>query len=250
MISHDETNGTCVTWHSQKELYQNLFRSEDVFVSLILWVPKKDYDKNILLATVNEQNVSGIHQNPHLAVLPNLLYHVTLSKTAIICKQYPCPSHCTYKTRERKFPGLYNQDVCKFVNNDSELVKTLGNQDQKCPLACEETSFHFSTTVLKQTDPCHIDIVKLKSSDGDDMIKSLCDNKEKDNAVEFSSYHFLLSYHHPQVYITIEEKEIYPLAQMLGKIGGFVGLMIGASFLSFLELIIFIILTAVKGICR
>lgn len=108
MINHEETNGTCVTWYSQKKLYQNLFRSKDSFVLLDLMVPKLTDDLEMLLLTVNEQNVSGIHQNPSLLAFANLMYQLTFSKTVIIRKPYPFPSQCTFKTKQHKFPGLYN----------------------------------------------------------------------------------------------------------------------------------------------
>ena len=246
VISHKETNGTCITWHNYKKLYQNLFSYENSFILLDLHVPKVQRGLSLISLTVNEQNVSGIHQNPHLLVLENRWYQLTFSKTVIIRKPYPFPSRCTFKTKQHKFPGLYNQQVCKFVENDPKLIQKFPNQVQSCPLACEESSFYFSTTFIGKMKPCYIDIAKLEKSDG----SFPCGNKDNETKVEFVSYSFLLSYQHPEVYTTIEEKELYPMIQMLAEIGGFFGLMIGASCLSLLELVICIVLAAAKRIWR
>ena len=246
VISHKETNGTCITWHNYKKLYQNLFSSENSFILLDLLVPKVQRGLSLISLTVNEQSVSGIHQNPHLLVFENRWYQLTFSKTVIIRKPYPFPSRCTFKTKQHKFPGLYNQQVCKFVENDTKLIQKFPNQVQSCPLACEESSFYFSTTIISNIKPCYIDIAKLEKSDG----SFPCGNKDNETKVEFVSYRFLLSYQHPEVYTTIEEKELYPKIQMIGEIGGFFGLMIGASCLSLLELVICIILVAAKRIWR
>ena len=246
VISHKETNDTCITWHNYKKLYQNFFSSENSFILLHLFVPKVYHSINTMVLTINEQNVSGIHQKSHLLVFGNRWYQLTFSKTVISRKPYPFPSRCTFKTKQHKFPGLYNQQVCKFVENNTKLVQKFPNQDKSCPLACDETSFYFSTTLIEKFKPCYIDIAKLKKGDG----SYPCGNKDNETKVEFVRYKFLLSYQHPEVYTTIEEKELYPKIQMIGEIGGFFGLMIGASCLSLLELVICIILVAAKRIWR
>ena len=45
---------------------------------------------------------------------------------------------------------------------------------------------------------------------------------------------------------SIEEKELYSSYQMLCEIGGFVGLVIGASLISCIEVITYIVLVTVK----
>ena len=54
--------------------------------------------------------------------------------------------------------------------------------------------------------------------------------------MKFVRCQILLSFQHPKVYIAIEEKELYPLVQMLGEIGGFMGLMIFLSVTSQIDI--------------
>ena len=113
MISHEETNCASVTWHSQKKLYQNLFRSQDSFVLLDLIVPKLRDDLEILLLTINEQNVSGIYQNPSLFAFANLIHQLTFSKTMIIRKPYPFHHGAHLKQNNISF---LDYTTSKFVN--------------------------------------------------------------------------------------------------------------------------------------
>ena len=243
MISHEETNDACITWHSHKKLYQKLSTYKNYFVLLKLMISKLEEVPELILLTINEQNVSGIHQNPQLIVHPNLMYRLSFSKTVFIRKPYPFPSRCTFKTKQHKFAGLYNQKVCKFVNNDPELVTKFDNQDQSCPLVCKDTSFYFSTAVIKEIkQPCKNDKVKLSNGN-----LPKCEEEVKTDTIEFLNYQFLLTPQHPKS-TTIEEKELYPLVQMLGKIGGFMRLMVETSCLLLLELVIRAILMVVKRI--
>ena len=131
------------------------------------------------------------------------MYQLTFSKIVIIRKPYPFPSRCTFKTKQHNFPWLYNQQVCKFVKNDTEFINKFGEQDQNCPLACEDISFYFSTTAIKEIKlPCNINIVTLEKGNS-----LYCKEKPENNTLAFLRYQFLLSYQHPEVYATIEEKE-------------------------------------------
>ena len=62
----------------------------------------------------------------------------------------------------------------------------------------------------------------------------------------FAKFSLELQFKHPEFLTIIEEKELYPLQEMLGEIGGFLGLMIGASCMSLLELIIYLILSVTR----
>ena len=194
MISHEETNDACITWHSHKKLYQKLSTYKNYFVLLKLMISKLEEVPELILLTINEQNVSGIHQNPQLIVHLNLMYRLSFSKTVFIRKPYPFPSRCTFKTKQHKLAGLYNQKVCKLVNNNPELVIKFDNQDQSCPLVCKDTSFYFSTAVIKEIkQPCKNDKVKLSNGN-----LPKCEEEVKTDTIEFLNYQFLLTPQHPK----------------------------------------------------
>lgn len=82
---------------------------------------------------------------------------------------------------------------------------------------------------------------------GDDNPWPKCIQRNKNKiTTSFSQFSLSIQYQHPQIYTTIEEKELYSFSEMLAEIGGFIGLLIGASCMSVLELIIYAILLVLK----
>ena len=264
IISHEETNGTCITWHFKKTLHETLFTYS--FLMLELYVPKDLLPSNLpdVSVAISEQNTSGIHLRPQFYLKPGDFYHIKLSKTVTIRKPKPYKSQCTFKTKQHYFSGLYNQQVCKTVNYDFELYERKGttleftrhlfpralnnnrlNETQlerkdttitsmNCPLACKETSFEISILETKSTmKTCIAAVERIQAG----SLK--CDSNRSTRQTTTLLHSSLgLSYLHSESYTTIEEKELYQLSQLLAEVGGFLGLMVGASCLSILEILI------------
>ena len=260
IINHEETNGSCITWHAKKTIFQDGLKRSTV--RLTLYVPKNISPRslNVISVTVVEQNVSGIFQEPQITMKEGEKHIVTLSKTVTIRKPKPFPSNCTYKTKEHKFPGLYSQTVCHYFNHEISMyqrnitTKSFGRyyipkdilnqpslEQQSCPLACESTRFDISS-MIDDSDKRYCNIAL-----GDDNPWPKCIQRNKNKiTTSFSQFSLSIQYQHPQIYTTIEEKELYSFSEMLAEIGGFIGLLIGASCMSVLELIIYAILLVLK----
>ena len=61
-----------------------------------------------------------------------------------------------------------------------------------------------------------------------------------------SMYQIALSYQSKETYKIIEEKELYPWEQMMSEIGGFLGVVIGASIISVFEIIDYLTLVVMN----
>ena len=272
-ISHQETNGTCITWHYKKKLHEVLFTYS--FLMLKIYVPKDLLPSNLpdVSVAISEQNTSGIHLRPQFYLTPGDFYHVRLSKTVTIRKPKPYKSQCTFKTKQHYFSGLYNQQVCKTVNYDFELYEKKGttleftrhlfprnafnrsrldetHRERKgtkitsmnCPLACKETSFEISILETKSTKKtCIADVERIDAG----SIKCY-PNRSTKQTITLLYSSFSLSYLHSESYTTIEEKELYQLSQLFADVGGFLGLMVGASCLSLLEIFICTLIVVLK----
>ena len=162
---------------------------------------------------------------------------------------------------EYNFPGLYNQRVCKFIKNTMKYLKEINGvlsfieslvdknllnkyfAEQHCPFPCEETRYDISWINLAGDEKyCKI---SSKYFDIDERIS--CVNETSNvNTTKFAKLSLHLLFQHPEFFAIIEEKELYTLQEMLGEIGGFLGLMIGASCMSLLELIIYLILSVIR----
>ena len=260
IISHKEVNGSCVTWHWEKKLYHHPFRMGSI--RLYVYVPKAiAIFEPLISVTIDEQNVSGILQIPHVSFRAGSYVVAQLSKTFIIRKANPFPSKCMGNMEEYNFPGLYNQRVCKFIKNTMKYLKEVNDVlsfieslvdknllnkyfvEQHCPFPCEETRYDISWITSRGDEKyCKI---SNKYFDIDERIR--CANETSNvNTTNFGKFSLLLLFKHPEFFTIIEEKELYTLEEMLGEIGGFVGLMIGASCMSLLELIIYLILSVIR----
>ena len=210
--------------------------------------------------TITEQNVVGILQEPQITMKEGKKHIVTLSKTVKIRKTKPFPSNCTYKTKKHKFSGLYSQVVCHYFNHEISMykinitTKSFGRyyipndimnkpsvEQQPCPLVCESTRFDISSMIDDSDKRC----CNINLGDSNTQPKCIQRNKNKRTA-SFSKFSFSIHYQHPQIYTTIEERELFSFSEMLAEVGGFIGLLIGASCMSLVELIIYAILLALK----
>ena len=261
IISHKEVNGSCITWHGEKKLYHNPFRMGNIVLNV--YVPKAiAIVEPIIGVTIEEQNVSGILQIPQYAFLEaGESVGAQLSKTIIIRKANPFPSKCMGNMEEYNFPGLYNQKVCRFIKNTMKYLKEINGvlsfieslvdknllnkyfAEQHCPFPCEETRYDISWKTW--TDDEKYCKISNKHFDIDERL-SCVDETSNENTIEFAKFSLELQFKHPEFLTIIEEKELYPLQEMLGEIGGFLGLMIGASCMSLLELIIYLILSVTR----
>ena len=261
VVSHEELNGTCITWHTRKTIYQDFYRGN--MISVTLYVPENIAVENKkVTVSISEQNVSGILRLQDMDLDEGERYYGALTKKIVIRKPSPFPSNCIHKIEEHSFPGLYSQRVCSYVKNEIQLyqkhVYTNGftmylipkdelsksvNVQSHCLPACEETRFDISWVRLERyTNYCHIS----DSFDEQESSFSCVDKKANKDLIKFVKFSLYLRYQHPEFSTIIAEEELYSLNEMLGDIGGFLGLVIGASLISLVELIVFAILAALR----
>ena len=105
-------------------------------------------------------------------------------------------------------------DTCKCIRQFSKLESIKAY----CPFPCNETEMSVLTNFNRWTK---------------EEMKGATDLLETKN---LSNYRLDFQYQRVDSYRLIEEMELYTLYQMACEIGGFVGLVIGASILSFIEI--------------
>ena len=149
-----------------------------------------------------------------------------------------------------KYKKNWQHDVNGFQNAFRAFFKNIDLENLNCPLPCHEVTYGFSV-IPKPTDWLQPDEYPLEESDIDGAAAKQCFNVEIGNKpTRFFMYELHLQYQNPNIFTKIEEKELYPRNEMLGDVGGFLGLMIGASCISLLELIAFVMLAALKKCCK
>ena len=123
-----ETKGTCVTLHFKKTFYQVLssITYSDFSIELAIAEDLINKYKKELTVIINEQNVSGIYQRGQLHIMPELSYHLRLSKTITYRKEKSFPSNCSDQTNINTFPGIYNRETCLYINSEINVFKKHG----------------------------------------------------------------------------------------------------------------------------
>ena len=118
-------------------------------------------------------------------------------------------------------------------------------------MPCHEVTYDFSV-ISKPTKRSEQPVeIPLEETDTDEAAGNQCFNVEIGNTpAKFFIYELHLHYQNPNIFTKIEEKELYTRDEMLGEVGGFLGLMIGASCISLLELMAYVMLAALKRCCK
>ena len=125
-------------------------------------------------------------------------------------------------------------------------------------MSCHDVDYEvtaYVSTLTSQLEQAHQFDTKLRISNktcfplffNDEEIarfKQYAVNDEE--IVRFKHYAVNIEYQNPEIYRLIEEKELYAWDKMLGELGGFLGLVIGASILSLVEIIVFIAMAILK----
>ena len=146
-----------------------------------------------------------------------------------------------------KYKKNWQHDVNGFQNAFRELFTNIDLENSNCPLSCHKVTYVFSV-ISKPTKRARQPIeIPLEEIDTDEAAGKQCFNVVIGNkSARFFIYELHLHYQNPNIFTKIEEKELYPREELLGEVGGFMGLMIGASCISLLELMVYVMLAALK----
>ena len=258
----DDLKGICFTLFPVKKYYQltetallNFYVAEDLL------------EIQQVSVTIHDQNTEPFFLRPQLQIQPNQRYIISLKKTVSKRLPHPFPSNCTNKTNNHNFPGNYNRRTCLFVNRYIEsykksnvltsigelyipekIIEEYGNMkkfleidnvfteiewnDKVCALSCYEVEYEVNYSLKGLTFSPELSDERI---DVEDITENVCP-EFGENFTNFSYFHIELAYENPELYHLMEEKQAYTIENLLAEIGGFLGLMIGASLLSVVEI--------------
>ena len=256
----DDLKGICFTVFPVKKYYQltgtallNFYVAEDLL------------EIQQVSVTIHDQNTEPFFLRPQLQIQPNQRYIINLKKTVSKRLPHPFPSNCTNKTNNHNFPGNYNRRTCLFVNRYIEsykesnvltsigelyipekIIEEYGNMkkfleidnvfteiewnDKVCALSCYEVEYEVNYSLKGLTFSPELSDERI---DVEDITENVCP-EFGENFTNFSYFHIELAYENPEY--LMEEKQAYTIENLLAEIGGFLGLMIGASLLSVVEI--------------
>ena len=263
----EDLKGICFTLFPTKKYYQLTQTA-----LLQFFVADDLLDIKQISVTIHDQNLDPLFLTPQLQIIPSERYFLNLKKTVSKRLSYPFRSNCTNKTKDHNFPGNYNRRTCLFVNRyiesykKSNIITSIGAlyipqsiileynhtknlpgtyndqydgpfteiewNDPACPLSCYDVEYevNYSLKGIGYTIEPTDERIRIENE-----TKNSCRDIAKEST-KFSYFHVEFSFEHPELYHLLEEKQAYTLENLLAELGGFLGLMIGISIISVVEL--------------
>ena len=245
-------NNSCFTWNFNGTLF-DIYGHADISFKTVL------KENTSIIALIHDPKIKEIDLTKKINLDPNKTYQMRIQKTEYKRLPHPFPSKCTNDKPHDIFPGKYTRHKCiesiayskllekcggvydyhkRYIPSEKlkkyarpnklatdihlclqkESFKETNEETGKCPFPCEETEFPMTTTFNKRTRS------EVKKDGGETVFR------------------IGLQHHNVDSYRLIEEKQLYGWDQILGEIGGLVGLVLGASIISLLELFAFLLI--------
>lgn len=246
--------GSCFTWNYDGELHDIYSHFEIDFKFSSKKVVKNEPE---IIAIPHDPEVTELDITNKVDIEPYKQYEIKIDKTLIKRLSSPFPSNCTSEKTGDIFPGKYTRRACIESYNYIEMYKTCGDTidyiRQYIPehikkkyqknitineaLSCIHTFADIETKGIKQCAfPCEDLDLGIVSTFHERNVK------QKGPAI----YRISIQYQRVDSYKVMEEKELYSWDQMACEIGGFIGLVIGASIISVVEIFAYVFLLILR----
>ena len=183
----------------------------------------------------------------HLPLTPGV-YHIILSKSSINRKPAPYPSKCVGSDHKTLFPGTYTRKKCIESCLLEYTYKKCGSVPDRweafVPEHLKEKHNNTNTTRARAClkDVAQYDLLDPKSNC---ECPSPCHETEyKVNLVRRSDLNYikLMIYYENRQLTVLREQPTYTSDRLLADVGGLVGLLVGMSTLSLVEVFVFVFL--------
>ena len=270
--SRKRLNHSCFTWNYEGEFY-DMYSHVSLFFEFEkpAWMTRRPS----VIAIPHNPKITEIDLTNSIELDEFRKNQLTIGMTRVHRKEHPYPSKCINGGREKDLlPGIYARRTCIETQVYKKVYETCGDttdymrpymrevyqhQDNKAAAGAgkfNRNSTHSNytavsnclKTMIKRLDsnklevncpfPCNeleISSFATHSRINEDY-ESLVDVESHNNGTKHY-YQVELQLQNVDSYKIMEEKELYTWDQMACEIGGFLGLVMGASMLSMIEII-------------
>ena len=175
-----------------------------------------------LIDYINSQNRTYFQYDCRRLFI-NLRYKETSNCSCNYTKLDTIEEDCNYKLSIADETNQLSRCTINEMNKISENIKKQGFHDY-CPLECNSIAYQISSYIVDYPNVGPINDLEFKSS-----FKTYEEMKRH--------YFGLRIYYQDTKYTLIEQQPKIQLADLISNIGGILGLFIGVSFLSFIEIV-------------
>lgn len=242
----------CLIWNYNGDFYNDENRL-DLEISINSSISKDIYDKDKddIRIYVNHKSIYTPLQYNYLTT--SMYQHFQLSFKKVMVKRLPSPypSKCVSSSSRNIFPGDYSLEHCMASKRCLDSFKKCGGSYDFCDLFIpkEYRQKYKQRKSISDMHRC------LQDSYYDNRRVTDCDLPCYETLFEIygSSYHFKedlnnsrfklsMRFEEPYTFRMENEEELYSWGDLLGGVGGNVGLFCGFSMLSLVEILSFVVL--------
>lgn len=250
-------NSSCITWNYNGDFHDAY---SHVTIGLEFHKPVTLKHEVELFVIPHDHRILEIDPTKKVEIDPDHKYEIKIDKTFIKRLPAPFPSNCTNDDHGNLFPGKYTRFSCIESHNYVDMYKTCGDvfdyhkpfippdivkkykQNKSNVIGCMIEYKQKEARNLKQCRfPCEILDLNYYST-------FQTRHEKRKNNTHIFRYEVGIQLKTANEYRVMEEKQLYTLSQMACEIGGFVGLIMGMSVISLIEVVVIIILTIAKKI--
>ncbi|XP_066928001.1 acid-sensing ion channel 5-like [Clytia hemisphaerica] len=248
--SNRNLNHSCITWNYQGDM-TDLYGHVEIGIKFHAW----DDREPKIFASPHDPNLIEIDLTKKVNLDAHKLYEIKLVKTEVKRLPNPYPSNCSSQRVMDILPGDYSRRTCiesyKMLNAYKECGDTF---DYVRPHIPEKIKTQYSkNSSVKETRACIRRAVQKEPEKGRcpfpcrelDLGISSSYNERHGLASQSGhngphewTYNVALQFQHVDYYKIMEEKALYSGNQLTCEVGGFLGLVMGASMLSFVEILV------------
>jgi len=243
-------NHQCFTFNHNSDFYDTYSHA---YIEFQIYQTKVSDRQPFVVAIVHDPRVTELDMTNRVVLETSNIYELKIEKTIIRRLPAPFPSNCTSEKMNDFFPGKYTRRNCLESITYLRMFKECGdvldyhkkyipealkrqykrtNRTVKQVVDCIE---RFSQREITETKRCPFPCEEIEYT----TMPTFHSQTPQD---EFPTYRLHIQYHRVDSYKSIEEKQLVTWDQVAGEVGGLVGLVIGASFISIIEIVFYFFL--------
>lgn len=218
--------------------------------------------KNKIVLVIHDPRVKELDITNRVILEAGSTVELKVEKTLIKRLPFPFPSNCTLGKYNDHFPGKYTRRNCLESNVYVNMLKECGavwDYHRNFLPADILEKYEKPNISINESIECMTNYAKREVRDIHDCpfpceeieyitTPTIYYNNINTSTSNRTTYRFEMQYQQVDSYKTIEEKQLYSLDQVAGEVGGFLGLVIGASFISIIEIVFYAILCMIHKI--
>ena len=241
-------NGACFTWNHAGNFYDTYYGHLELSFKYLQKNKDPKQPPPVIVIIPHDPEITEVDLTKKVTLDAHKKYEITIAKTHLLRKPHPY-SKCMSQAGSSEldvFPGAYSRRTCMETYKMMEAYKKCGDIFDYFKSFLPESikrQYHQNKTVGDVTN-CIARNINV------DPPKDLCPFPCKELSLTFStstndkvtsldpwSYQIEMQLDNVDSYTILEEQPLYSAEQMSAEIGGFLGLVVGASLLSVIELL-------------